>query len=281
MRLAIQHRTEYCYSHPVFLEPLTLRLRPRCDVVQTLDQYSIVVHPAPTGISHCVDLDGNGTDTVWFNGVHEQLVITVNATVLTHRSDPFDFLITDTAALTLPLGYEQRLLPSLAPYLQRQQENAALAAFSRAMQTEAGGNTVRFLSLLAEHIRSAFQYSVREQGEAWTPETTLEKKSGACRDFAMLYIDACRCAGIAARFVSGYSYADAEAQHHLHAWVEVYLPGAGWRGFDPSEGLAVADRHIAIASGRNAEDASPVFGLYRGDAKPQLMTSLSIAKLTD
>lgn len=281
MRLAIQHRTEYRYSHPVFLEPLTLRLRPRCDVVQTLDQYSIVVDPAPTGISHCVDMDGNSSSTVWFNGVHEQLVITVNATVLTHRSDPFDFLITDNAALTLPLVYEQRLLPSLAPYLQRQQENAALAAFSRAMQTEAGGNTVRFLSLLAEHIRSAFQYLVREQGEAWTPQTTLEKKSGACRDFAMLYIDACRCAGIAARFVSGYSYADAKAQHHLHAWVEVYLPGAGWRGFDPSEGLAVADRHIVIATGRNAEDASPVFGLYRGDARLQLIASLSITQLSE
>lgn len=281
MRLAIQHCTEYHYSQPVFLEPLTLRLRPRCDVVQTLDQYSVNVFPAPTGISHCVDLDGNGTDTVWFNGVHEKLVIIVNATVLTHRSDPFDFLITDTTALTLPLVYEQRLLPSLTPYLQRQQESTDLAAFSRSIQTEAEGNTVRFLSLLAEHICNTFRYSVREQGDAWTAQTTLEKKSGACRDFALLYIDACRSAGIAARFVSGYSYADAAAEHHLHAWVEAYLPGAGWRGFDPSEGLAVADRHIAIATGRNAEDASPVYGLFRGDARPQLTASVSIVKLTD
>lgn len=281
MRLEIEHYTEYRYSHPVFLEPLTLRLRPRCDVSQTLDRYSIVMDPAPTGIGHCIDLDGNGTDTVWFNGVHERLAITANATIKTHRIDPFDFLVTDSAALTLPLVYDNRLRSALKHYLQRFQENPAVDMFARTIQAEAGGNTVRFLTLLAEHIRGTFHYSVREYGEPWAPQETLERKSGACRDFAMLYIDACRCAGIAARFVSGYSYADAETEHYLHAWVEAYLPGAGWRGFDPSEGLAVADRHIALVTGRNAEDASPVFGLYRGDATPQLTTSVTITRLPD
>lgn len=281
MHLAIEHCTEYRYSRAVFLEPLTVRLRPRCDVTQVLHTYNLTVDPAPSGIGQCVDLDGNDSHTIWFDGLHERLSIEVTAVVQTHRSNPFDFLIDDVRALTLPLVYDDRVRPALIHYLQRPQADTAVDLFSRAIQTEAGGDTVRFLTLLAERIHGTFQYSVREHGEAWTPRETLQRKFGACRDFAMLYLDACRCLGLAARFVSGYSYADATSKHHLHAWVEVYLPGAGWRGFDPSAGLAVADRHVALATGRNAEDASPIFGLYRGDASPMLMTSVSIDKLKD
>jgi len=279
MRFAIEHHTEYRYSHPVFLEPLTLRLRPRCEVTQTLHTYVVDVDPKPTGISHCLDLDGNNTTTVWFDGLHARLAIDVSAVVQTHRNDPFDFMITDTAALGLPLVYDQRLRPALNHYLERSQPDDAVRAFSVAIQADAGHDSIRFLVLLAERIRGTFQYSVREHGDPWTPRETLERKYGACRDFAMLYLDACRCAGIAARFVSGYCYVDVTSEHHLHAWVEAYLPGAGWRGFDPSEGMAVADRHIALASGRGAEDASPVSGLFRGDARPVLVTSVAITKL--
>lgn len=281
MRLAITHGTEYCYSRPVFLEPLTLRLRPRCDPSQTPHAYAIKISPEPAGIGQCLDLDGNNVHTVWFDGLHARLAITVTALVQTHRIDPFDFLITDAAALTLPLVYDQRLRPALNHYLMRPLEDAVVSGFSTGIQAEAGGDTVRFLTLLAERIHTMFQYSVREHGEPWTARMTLDRKCGACRDFAMLYLDACRCAGIAARFVSGYCYAEAESEHYLHAWVEVYLPGAGWRGFDPSIGLATADRHVALATGSAAQDASPVFGLYRGDADPDLATSVYIERLAD
>ncbi|MBI3546770.1 MAG: transglutaminase family protein [Gammaproteobacteria bacterium] len=281
MRLAIEHRTEYRYSRAVFLEPLTLRLRPRCDITQSLHSYNIVMDPKPSGIGQCVDLDGNSSHTVWFDGLHERLHISVSATVQTHRHDPFDFLITDAAASILPVVYAQRLRPALNQYLERSQTDASVSAFAATIQTETDGGTVRFLTVLAERIRASFQYSVREQGDAWAPRETLERKFGACRDFAMLYVDACRCVGIAARFVSGYCYAEAASEYHLHAWAEAYLPGAGWRGFDPSEGLAVAERHVALATGRNAEDASPLFGLFRGDATPALTTLVSINKLPD
>ena len=281
MRLAIAHRTEYRYSQPVFLEPISLRLRPRCDVSQTLHTYNIEIDPAPAGRGQCVDLDGNGTDAVWFNGLHERFIVVVDALVETHRKDPFAFLITDSHAASLPLVYAARLRPALAHYLARPLMDTAVAAFADAIKNEARGDSLRFLILLAERIRTDFAYSVREHGEPWTPRETLERKAGACRDFSMLYVDACRCVGIAARFVSGYSYADAAAEHHLHAWAEAYLPGGGWRGFDPSEGLAVADRHIALASGSGAEDASPVAGRFRGDAVPVLSTSVLIKKLDD
>jgi transglutaminase-like putative cysteine protease len=205
----------------------------------------------------------------------------VTSVVRTHRSDPFNFLITDAAVSSLPLTYDRRLQPALSPYLERPVADGTVDAFAQAIQAEAGNDTVRFLTLLAERVRASFQYSVREHGDPWTARETLEKKFGACRDFAVLYLDACRCLGLASRFVSGYCYVDAASEHHLHAWVEVYLPGAGWRGFDPSEGLAVADRHVAVATGRNAEDASPLSGLYRGNATPVLATSVSINRLQD
>lgn len=279
MRFAIEHHTDYRYSQPVFLEPLTLRLRPRCEAAQTLQTYVIDVDPKPAGMSHCVDLDGNNATTVWFDGLKTRLAIGVSAVVQTLRKDPFDYLITSAAAMTLPLVYDQRLRPALNQYLERPQADDSVQAFSLAIQVEAGHDSIRFLMLLAERIRATFQYAVREHGDPWTAAETLERKHGACRDFAVLYLDACRCVGIAARFVSGYCYVDAASEHFLHAWVEVYLPGAGWRGFDPSEGSAVADRHIALATGRGAEDASPVSGLYRGAARPVLAASVAITKL--
>jgi len=93
----------------------------------------------------------------------------------------------------------------------------------------------------------------------------LRRKEGACRDLAVLFMDICRSLGLAARFVSGYKYSpDTPDQHELHAWAEVYLPGAGWRGYDPSWGLAVADHHVALAAGPAPQDAMPVTGTFRG-----------------
>ena len=93
----------------------------------------------------------------------------------------------------------------------------------------------------------------------------MEQRQGACRDFAVLFIDACRCVGLAARFVSGYQDAyRSMGKRDLHAWAEVYLPGAGWRGYDPTRGLAVADHHVAVAAAADPQNAAPVTATYRG-----------------
>lgn len=279
MLLEIAHRTDYRYSKPVLLDPLTLRLRPRSDAVQTLRAYDIRVEPRPTGISGGVGLDGNGTDTVWFEGLHDRLAIIASSVVETRKSNPFDFVITDDSALTLPMAYDAHLRALLAPYLERPFVDDTVCALSVAIQKQAAQRTVRFLTLLAERIHTTFGYSARENGKPWRPRETLEKQRGACRDFALLYMDLCRCAGIAARFVSGYCYTDEAAACRLHAWVEVYLPGGGWVGFDPSEGLAVAERHVAVAAGPTADDATPTAGHYRGQAQTALTASVSIKKL--
>src|SRR5262249_17936328 len=104
------------------------------------------------------------------------------------------------------------------------------------------------------------------------------QRQGACRDLAVLFIDACRCLGIAARFVSGYQEGyGSTAKQDLHAWAEVYLPGAGWRGYDPTHGLAVADRHGAVAAAPDPLNAAPVTATYRGDnVTSEMNTQVSV-----
>ncbi|MHB8746376.1 MAG: transglutaminase family protein [Gammaproteobacteria bacterium] len=277
MRYEIRHHLHFQYSASVFIEPMVARLRPRCDPTQKLLRYDFDVQPTPVGISAYVDLAGNASNTVWFTGEHRELLITSAASIEIARLDPFHFLVTDAQTLRLPVRYAAPLQASLAPYLEREIDESTVRAFALGLQYDAHDETLTFLTLLAGRIPDVCQYTVREHGDPWTPAKTLAEQRGACRDFALLFTDACRCVGIAARFVSGYAYTDTLATHHLHAWAEVYLPGAGWRGFDPSEGLSIGARHIAIAAGRTAPEASPTTGSYRGTAQPSLTATVTIA----
>ena len=113
-----------------------------------------------------------------------------------------------------------------------------------------------------------------------TPAETLEKKSGSCRDFAALFIDACRCLGLAARFVSGYMYhSEIEGRMSMHAWAEVYLPGAGWIGFDPSWGILAASQYVPVAVSQHPENSTPISGVYIG--KPQAFLECDVELYLD
>ena len=279
MLFEIIHRTRYHYSRPVFLEPFTVRLRPRCDASQTLRSYRIDVTPQPSGIAHCLNLYGNNTETIWFSGLHEDLIIEVDTLVETHRGNPFDFFVTDPAALTVPLQYQSQLARVLGHYRVREGDHPDLAAFTLEMMHAAGHEAIPFLTILAEQIYQRLEYMLREHGDPWTPEETLKQGKGSCRDFAMLFIDICRSAGIAARFVSGYCISDAVAGAggDMHAWAEVYLPGSGWRGFDPSRGLSVNDDYVAVAAGQLSQDAAPTFGSFRGEASSFLDAEIAMS----
>jgi transglutaminase-like putative cysteine protease len=281
MLLEIIHHTRYHYSVPVFLEPFTIRLRPRSDANQTLRSYAVDIAPRPDGIAHCAELDGNNTETVWFSGLHENLLIDVRTRVETHYGDPFNFLITDDGAATLPVKYQPQLNVALAPYLLRDGNGSQVAALAREMMDAAKHETIPFLSQLSNEIYQRLTYMLREHGDPWAPEETLKQGQGSCRDFTMLFIDVCRSAGIAARFVSGYCVGDESAEGDMHAWAEVYLPGAGWRGFDPSRGLSISDDYIAVAAGRRPQDAAPTFGSFRGDAATTFDAGIVINALQD
>ncbi|MEN9232366.1 MAG: transglutaminase family protein [Thermostichus sp. DG02_5_bins_236] len=283
MQIQIRHRLEYRYSCPAQLEPHTVRLRPRCDGIQTLLTFELQVDPLPVGQSPLVDLEGNATDQVWFGDPTEHLHIQTQATVQTLRHNPFDYLLLDWAT-HLPIDYPRSLGAQLQPYL-TPQADASLQALAWEVWDQVHGESTAFLQALNQRIYTECRYILREKGDPWPAILTWQRKTGSCRDLTLLFIEVCRTVGLAARFVSGYvatqlqhdqvsgpELPEGEADemepdpvhYHLHAWAEVYLPGAGWRGFDPTQGLAVADQHVALAASAHPSGATPIRGHWLG-----------------
>lgn len=277
MIFAIRHTTRFSYDGPVFLEPHTLRLQPRGDSAQRLTHFALAVSPVPAGSSPCVELDGNAAVRLWFEGEHRHLEVTAESRVETAARNPFDFFL-DPGAVQVPMQVDEHLRPGLAPYLDGEGVPGEVAALAEEVLRGAGGHTLTFLSDLNLHLYQGFTQIVRPDGDPLPPEQTLARREGACRDLAALFMAACRRVGIPARFVSGYQ-ADPpqEEQHDLHAWAEVYLPGAGWRGYDPTRGLLVTDRHVVLAAGPSHDLARPTQGTFRGTGvRSRLEAQISI-----
>ncbi|MBD3882908.1 transglutaminase family protein [Phormidium tenue FACHB-886] len=270
MRYQITHTTTYIYDRPVTLAPHFLRLRPRCDVNQKLHAFSLTLDPPPKQLSENVDLDGNAVVKAWFTD-EPLATLTVNACsqVETLCENPFVYLL-EPWAINLPIDYSASLLGQLQPYLGGQRTSDPVAIDPVAIELAqdlwqaSQGNTIDFLSKLNQTIYSECGYLLRETGAALPAGITWRTKQGSCRDYAVLFMEVCRAMGIAARFVSGYQEGDLDStDRHLHAWAEAYLPGAGWRGYDPTHGLAVADRHIPLVASPNAKHTVPISGTLK------------------
>jgi transglutaminase-like putative cysteine protease len=258
------HTTTYRYSRPVFLEPHLLRLRPRYESMQRLRHFALHLEPQPAGLSESRDVEGNDVTLVWFAGATDILRVTSSLVVETQRGNPFDYIVTDPLADTLPFAYTEDLVQSVAPYCLSGEADESVAQFARSLADQVGRTTLPFLTILTQRIAEMMTYTVRETGEPQPAGVTLASRQGACRDLAVLFIETCRALGLAARFVSGYQEGTPRQEQRLHAWAEVYVPGGGWRGYDPTLGLAVADRHVTLAAGRTPQLAAPITGSFRG-----------------
>jgi transglutaminase-like putative cysteine protease len=269
MRWNVVHTTEYTFSGPVVLDPHVIRLRPRSDGSQVLTRFEYSVRPVPGRASFCLDPEGNVALHAWFEGRHSKLEIRVVSEVETVRSNPFDYL-PDPGAETLPIVWGDGHQKLLRAYLGRLQPAGHLngsGQIARLLARHAEERTIPFLMLLTRYLNENIKIVHREEGLPDPPGQTLFARQGACRDVAVLFMDICRQQGIPTRFVSGYHVPEPPPERlHLHAWVEAYVPGGGWRGFDPALGLAVADRHIALAAAARPPAAAPVSGAFRGDA---------------
>ena len=263
MLLQIRHVTSYDYDKAVYCEPLTIRLRPREDGFQRLESFRLRVQPEPMGITHYKDLHGNDVTRCWFKGFTTSLTVTTDCVVETLLQNPFNFLLA-LEAVNLPLRHWQNANPLWNFFAAPTTNSEVLRRLASEVLQESGGETLAFLTQLTTKLYHECERVVRPQGEALDPETTWRERRGACRDQALLFNEICRLVGLPARFVSGYGYSDFRDERHLHAWSEVYLPGAGWRGFDPTIGLAVSDRHVAVAAARDPADAAPTTGTFRG-----------------
>ena len=262
MLYQISHQTRYSYSQAVRLKPHLLRLCPRSDLSNQLHQFSLAVQPEPQGRSDFVDLDGNNLIKLWFDQPTEELSIQILAKVETSCTNPFNYLL-EPWAISLPFDYPSSLLRQLEPYLKSSGfvSDGAASALAQDILVATQGNTLDFLFTLNQRIYQECEYVTRESGAAFPPGITWRNKQGSCRDYTVLFMEVCRAMGIAARFVSGYQEGDQKQQSRdLHAWVEVYLPGAGWRGYDPTLGLIVSDRHIPLAASAIPAYAAPVEG---------------------
>ena len=267
MLISVDHRTAYGYGGEVVLAPHTVRLCPKDDASQKVHSFSLRTEPPEAGRSVNCDLDGTTTITLWFTEKSENLVIDASSVVETLRANPFDFIVSDMGFLGLPVEYPEGLRDCLAPYTAVDEKTVeAVSGLCRTIMEEAEGQTTGFITELAGHIHRDFEHMVREEGAAWPAEKTLAEKRGSCRDFVVLFTSVCRSVGLACRLVSGYAISKkAKSEDHLHAWAEVYIPGGGWRGYDPTAGVAVSDHHIALATGVTPELIAPVTGSFYGD----------------
>ena len=280
MRFRIVHETRYAYSDAVHLEPHALRMRPRCDAFQNLVRHALHVEPAPAGRSDGMDAEGNVFAVAWFTGPVRYLHLRAESEVATRRVNPFHFLVTDPKTLRLPVRYEETLARSLAPSTALDPAGGGkdLSRFVQEVEDEEEGDTLRFLTRLCSEIHRRCAKVSRPTGAPRSAADTLARKEGACRDLAVLFLESVRMRGLAARFVSGYHGEEgADGRPELHAWAEVYLPGAGWLGYDPSLGLVAAERHIVLSASPFAVRTVPVTGTFRSStASATMHTRLSI-----
>ena len=277
MRFLLEHRTSYAFDAPVYLEPQTIRLRPRSDAATHVIDFRMEIDPLPVVRAENLDIEGNLVVMAWFHGASRQLDIRTRATVDTLVADPFRYLLAEPDR-TLPYAYPPDVGERLRSY--RREPDAAHASV-RAIAVEAAGASDRsqagFPFTLARQIHRDFTLEGRPEGAPQSPEETVARGAGACRDLAVLFVECCRAMGLAARFVSGYAYTDDATPAEMHAWGEVYLAGGGWRGYDPSRGLAAGDQHVTLAAAGDPADAAPVSGTFRADGvKSRLETELTM-----
>lgn len=280
MRFNIRHHTQYRYSKPVRLSPHELRFHPRDDGAQRVLAHHLEISPTPLGRNDHIDLEGNRVSQVWFGSDTDHLAITLTMQVETLRRNPFDFIL-NPEAMSLAIGHSHDVICARA-YLERIEADDAVTAFAAELSLAVDRDTLRFIDRLNRTLFADFSHIHREMGSPQSPATTLQTRQGACRDLAMLFVDCCRAEGVAARFASGYQKGNLRSERrHLHAWPEVYLPGAGWRGFDPTHGEAIADTHVTVAAAAHPQDTMPVSGTFTGQGVSSALDYALRIEVTD
>ncbi|MGU3503206.1 transglutaminase family protein [Mycobacterium sp. C31M] len=279
IKVALEHRTSYTYDRLVEIMPQVIRLRPAPHSRTPIEAYSLQVEPADHFINWQQDAFGNFLARVVFPNRARELTITVGLIADLKVINPFDFFIEEWAE-TFPFEYPKELIADLEPYLRPVDEDDERSGPGRLVRewvknfhVEKGTRTIDFLVNLNAAVRADVGYSVRMEPGVQSPDFTLETKIGSCRDSAWLLVSILREMGLAARFVSGYLVqlaSDVEALDgpsgpaadftDLHAWTEVYIPGAGWIGLDPTSALFAGEGHIPLSATPHPSSAAPISG---------------------
>ncbi|MBF0624059.1 MAG: transglutaminase family protein [Magnetococcales bacterium] len=271
IRVAIHHHTAYRYDRPVILSPHVFRLRPAPHCRTPIESYSLKIRPPGHFINWQQDPFGNFLARVVFLEPCRELVVDVEVVARMVTINPFDFFL-DESAREFPFVYEPDLRRDLAPYLEVREESPLLERWLAGLDHMPQG-TVDYLVEVNRRLCQAVGYTIRLEPGVQSCQETLSRKTGSCRDSGWLLVQALRRLGLAARFVSGYLVqltpdvksldgpsGPAQDFTDLHAWCEVYVPGAGWIGLDPTSGLFAGEGHIPLACTPDPASAAPVTG---------------------
>jgi len=270
--LTIHHKTEYRYIRPVAFGEHRFMLRPSDGHDLRVLASRLGISPEPMSLRWIHDVFGNSVAIVDFDARADRLIFDWRVTVEHNPVDEFA-LTPDDPAYFYPFAYSDAELPDLVQYITPQYPDAEgkVAAWVRGFLDEKTlSPTFDILSRITHAIREQFKYQKRHAPGTQTPSETLKFGSGTCRDYALFMIEALRRLGIAARFVSGYIFVPEDiARHHVgggstHAWVQVYLPSAGWIEFDPTNGIVGTRDLIRVAVARDPRQAIPLHGIYIG-----------------
>jgi len=283
--LEISHRTRYEYSAPVTLGEHRLMFRPRDSHDLRLLRTGLTIDPV-AAVRWIHDPFGNSIAIASFTGTTEALELT-STICLEHFSVPLELPPIEDYAHKLPFSYLAEEAPDLARYVERHypDPNAMVSNWTKQfLEGEGGAETFATLTRMCKGIQDSLNYAMRFEPGTQPPAVTLETGTGTCRDYALLMMEGARALGLAARFVTGYLYdpaldeaaggADGHAQPH--AWMEVYLPGAGWVEFDPTNGIIGTERLIRVGVGRDPEQAMPIKGTFIGAANVAVNATVAV-----
>jgi transglutaminase-like putative cysteine protease len=272
IHVAIQHQTRYAFDRLVTLSPHVLRLRPAPHSRTPITAYSLRVTPEKQFLNWQQDPFGNFLARIVFNEPTRELEITVDLIADLTVINPFDFFLEESAERS-PFVYEPQMARELAPYLELRERGPLLTRWVAQVDRRAQ-RTVDFLVELNQRLARDIAYTIRMEPGVQTCEETLGRGIGSCRDTGYLLVEILRHLGLAARFVSGYlvqltpdekpidgPVGPKEDFTDLHAWAEVYVPGAGWIGLDPTSGLFAGEGHIPLAATPDPVSAAPVTGM--------------------
>lgn len=268
--VSLSHVTTYKYSQPVRFGEHRLMVRPRESYDQHLLSAELEIDPAPSDLRWLHDVFGNAVAIATFDHRADHLRIESKASVLHYPSELDDVHIEEYAR-SYPFTYSSEEMPDLLRSIERQHldPGRTIDTWARRFVGKPGSSTLAMLTDMTSAIKQEFTYLPRYQKGTQTPLETLERRTGTCRDYAMLMIEAVRALGLAARFVSGYVYNPSGRRRRLgggntHAWVRVYLPGSGWVEFDPTNAIIGTSGLIRVAVARDIYQAIPVSGTWSG-----------------
>lgn len=280
-RLRILHRTQYNFTGIVNLGPHRLLLRPREGHELRVEYSKLDIKPAAT-VHWMRDEYNNSVALATFTDSTQVLEIASEIIVQQYDETPLDFVVADNA-VHYPFTYDTDAIAVLQPYLTLQSQTQQFTLQQWLQQYWSSGEVIQTYSLLmrlCEAIHRNFTYQVREQPGVQAAGETLARGVGSCRDFANLLMEAARMLGLAARFVSGYLNTPVlDAAGSTHAWTEIYIPGVGWKGFDPTIGEIVGSKHIAVAASRLPDAVSPVSGSFFGPLGADLFVGVWVTAL--